>query len=66
MTVGEDMSAWLTVARQDIGMSQAQLGRQIDVAPNTIARWERGERLVQHPRMLRLALLALQAKKNRV
>lgn len=52
----------LRVARERLGLTQAQLGKRIGVAANTIARWERGERRMEHPELLRLALerLALQ------
>ena len=36
-------------------LSQAQLAQYLEVAPNTVARWERGER-VPHPLMLRVML----------
>src|SRR4029079_6773326 len=45
--------------REALGLSQTQLGRCLAVAPNTIARWERGELKIEHPRMLSLALNAL-------
>ena len=45
--------------REALGLSQAQLGCHLAVAPNTIARWERGELKIEHPGMLLLALNAL-------
>jgi transcriptional regulator with XRE-family HTH domain len=45
--------------RRRLRMTQAELGRAIDVAPNTIAKWERGEQPIRHSKMLRLALKAL-------
>ena len=45
--------------REALGLSQTQLGRYLAVAPNTIARWERGELKIEHPGMLSLALNAL-------
>ena len=50
--------------RETLGLSQAELGRQLAVAPNTIARWERGELKVEHPGMLLLALNALHQRKG--
>lgn len=47
-------------ARHGLGLSQAGLGALLGIPPNTIARWERGERAIRHPRMLRLALMQLQ------
>ncbi len=48
--------------REALGLSQAQLGRRLAVAANTIARWERGELKVEHPGMLLLALNALRQR----
>lgn len=48
--------------REAIGLTQAQLGRELSVSPNTIARWERGELKIEHARMLDLALQALRAQ----
>lgn len=45
--------------RAALGMTQAELAVQLGVAPNTVARWERGERRIEHPRLVRLALMAL-------
>jgi DNA-binding transcriptional regulator YiaG len=45
--------------REALGLSQAQLGRHLAVAPNTIARWERGELKIEHSGMLLLALKSL-------
>lgn len=45
--------------REAIGLTQAQLGRELSVSPNTIARWERGELRIEHARMLDLALETL-------
>jgi DNA-binding transcriptional regulator YiaG len=42
--------------REQIGMSQAQLGEKLDVSQNTIARWEREDIKPEHPGMLILAL----------
>ena len=40
--------------RQSLGMTQEQLAAELKVAPNTVARWERGERSI--PPYLDLAL----------
>jgi uncharacterized protein YuzE/DNA-binding XRE family transcriptional regulator len=45
--------------REALGMTQAQLGRELSVNANTIARWERGELKIEHAGMLQLALRAL-------
>jgi transcriptional regulator with XRE-family HTH domain len=45
--------------RRRLRMTQVELGNAIDVHPNTIAKWERGEQPIQHSKMLRLALQAL-------
>ena len=42
--------------RRRLGMSQRDLAHELDVPPNTVARWERGELTIQHPRVLQLAL----------
>ena len=58
-----DIGRWLAEAREGLGMSQPELGEALDVSRNTIARWERGERRVQSPAMLRLAIEALVERK---
>lgn len=60
--VNEEIGQWLAAAREDLGMSQPQLGDALDVSRNTIARWERGERRVSAPAMLRLAIEALASR----
>jgi len=45
--------------REKLGLSQAELARQLSVSANTIARWERGELKIEHPGMIDLALNAL-------
>lgn len=49
----------LRFLRNQLGLSQAQLSRLLDVPASTIARWERGELAIRHPTVLRLALAAL-------
>ncbi|MGH2447375.1 MAG: helix-turn-helix transcriptional regulator [Chloroflexota bacterium] len=46
----------LRMKRESLGVTQAALGDMLGVSRNTIARWERGELTIQHPRVLRLAL----------
>jgi predicted ATPase/DNA-binding CsgD family transcriptional regulator/transcriptional regulator with XRE-family HTH domain len=48
--------AGLRQARLDLRLSQAALGEALGVTPNTVARWERGERPIRHPALVRLAL----------
>lgn len=45
--------------RRKLGMTQEELAKELDVTPTTIARWERGEATIGHPRMVRLALQRL-------
>jgi len=45
--------------RVSLGLSQSALGGRLGVAPNTVARWERGELKIEHPEMVLLALEAL-------
>lgn len=42
--------------RELLDLSQSELAAALGVHPNTIAKWERGEQPIQHPRMLVLAL----------
>lgn len=65
MSPAEDASEWLPAERAALGLTQRELGELLDVEANTIARWERGERLVQHPKMLQLALAALARDRRR-
>ncbi len=41
--------------REEKGLSQKQLGKQMFVNNSTVARWENGSRLPDAARMLRLA-----------
>jgi transcriptional regulator with XRE-family HTH domain len=45
--------------RQAHELSQGQLASMLDLPINTLARWERGEVAIRHPRILALALHAL-------
>lgn len=44
--------------RKALGLSQSELAAKLEVAPNTVARWERGERTI--PNMLRLVLQTIE------
>lgn len=44
--------------RKRAGLSQAALAARLGVAPNTVARWERGERAISEP-IARLVILTL-------
>lgn len=46
----------LRTARNQLGLTQAGLASLLGVHANVIARWERGEMAIRHPRILRLAL----------
>jgi transcriptional regulator with XRE-family HTH domain len=48
--------------RNALRMSQAELGRALGVARNTVARWERGELEMRHAELIALALDRLEAK----
>lgn len=50
------MGGEISGRRERLGLSQALLAHALDVHPNTLAQWERDERHVAHPAMLRLAL----------
>ena len=54
----------LRAARQELGLSQAELAALLDVPVNTVARWERGVVTVRHPRVLLLALTELKRRKR--
>lgn len=47
-----ELRAW----RSRVGWSQQALADALDVPVNTIARWERGELVIRHGTILRLAL----------
>jgi hypothetical protein len=52
----------IAVACEELGLTQAQLGKLLDVPQPTISAWQRGAVRVRHPAMLRLALEALVAR----
>lgn len=49
-------AAELRDRRLGLGMSQRQLAAEFGVTPTTLARWERGERAISNPVLVRLAL----------
>jgi transcriptional regulator with XRE-family HTH domain len=51
-----DVASW----RYRMNMSQADLGETLGVSGNTISRWERGEVVPESPKMLALALRAIE------
>ena len=46
----------IRAARARLGMTQAALSQALGVTSTTIARWERGEIVPDHPEMIRLAI----------
>lgn len=46
----------LRARRKALGLSQARLAAKLHVHTNTVARWERGELVIEHPNMILLAL----------
>lgn len=61
LTLQEQVRQEMKWLRGYLKLTQDGLGRALDVSGNTIARWERGEIEIAHPRMLKLALLALKS-----
>jgi DNA-binding XRE family transcriptional regulator len=51
-----DSVGWLGSTRRRLGLTQAQLARELGVASNTLALWERGDKPMGNPNMVRLAL----------
>ena len=49
--------------REELGMTQEQLAVALGVAPNTVARWERGERNI--PPYLSLALQTVERERGK-
>lgn len=52
--------------REKLRLTQAEIGKYLGVAGNTIARWERGISSPEYPEMLELALLGLKVKLRNV
>ncbi len=50
----------LKEARSALGLTQKELGEQLGVTANTVARWERGERTI--PEFLTLALETIERR----
>lgn len=48
-------AAELRAGRLGLGMTQRQLAAELGVTPTTLARWERGERAISNPVLVRLA-----------
>jgi|GEM_PF-801565 len=46
--------------RLALGLTQRQLASAIEVSPNTVARWERGELAIDRPNVLRFILNEMQ------
>lgn len=51
-----EMSNRLILWRTEHGLTQKKAAEYLQVAPNTIARWERGEFRMAHPHLVRLAI----------
>ncbi len=54
----------LTLRRKDLGLTQAQLGSNLGVARNTIARWE-NEAMTFLPKLVDLALESLESSRKK-
>ena len=54
---GEDLVRW----RTELGMTQTELARALEVRQATISEWETGTRRIRLGRVVELALWALQA-----
>jgi transcriptional regulator with XRE-family HTH domain len=52
--------AELRARRRALGLTQAQLGAELGLAGNTVARWERGDTRIGNPALVRLALERLE------
>jgi DNA-binding transcriptional regulator YiaG len=52
---GDDLRA----LREQLGVTQQELGDTLEIPRNTIARWERNELQIEKPRLLELSMLAL-------
>ncbi len=50
------LSEKLKQTRQELGLTQKQLGELLGISANTIARYERGEMQAQHPQVVAMAV----------
>ena len=50
--------------RLDLKMTQAELARRLGTSQQTVYKWESGERNVQHPPMMDLALRYLELERQ--
>lgn len=50
--------------RHALGLSQQKLAERLGVAKMTVSRWERGTLRIEHPRLLALALEALEQRQH--
>lgn len=50
--------------REGLGMTQAELARKLGMYQTTISQWEQGRKGIRHPRMLDLALRALERERD--
>lgn len=58
--IGQDLRQF----RKKLNLTQEEFAKQLSVAPNTVARWERDERAI--PPHLPLALEALEARLSKI
>jgi transcriptional regulator with XRE-family HTH domain len=56
------IAMFLREKREDLRLTQNELGEHLGVSANTISRWERGDITPEHPKMLELALVGLELK----
>jgi len=51
--------------REKLGWTQVEMAKAIRVTPNTVARWERGERSLTDSRALMIRMIFDQEKRKR-
>ncbi len=56
--------AELKSERRKLGLSQAQLALALGVHANTVACWERGDKAIGNPRMVRLAFQQIKDRRE--
>lgn len=49
--------------RNDLNMTQSELARRLGTSQQTVFKWESGERNIQHPPMMDLALRYLEIER---